>query len=252
MIDLSVFLALCATVVAANIVALPKLLDYSNAYPSTEARNIGHISTISKSILLSLGACAVGAYMAPRVGLGAPFLHELLDFSTPIPNLWNPLRTALVSSFYVLLGLLLLNVVFVQRHVTTARYFSMPLQSKILMEGVVEEVVYRWGLMSIVARISIREFHVDPNTAMIVAILLAAVGSSLSHVSDLARLHFERISVALLAVILINFWASLCYGWLFWQQGLTAAILCHILVVWISTYAYQMANLSFDLQPDDH
>ncbi|HSB95431.1 MAG TPA: CPBP family glutamic-type intramembrane protease [Spongiibacteraceae bacterium] len=251
MIDLSVFLALCVIVVIANIVALPKLLDYSNLYPNHEARSIERISTISKSIVLSLGACAVGAYMAPRVGLGAPFLHELLDFSTPIPNLWNPLRIALVNSFYVLLGLLLLNVAFVQRHLTTARYFSMPLQSKVLMEGVVEEVVYRWGLMSVVARISVREFNVDPNTAMILAILLAAVGSSLSHVSDLARLHFDRISMALLAVILINFWASLCYGWLFWQHGLTTAILCHALVVLISTYAYKISHLSFDLQPEN-
>jgi hypothetical protein len=71
--------------------------------------------------------------------------------------------------------------------------------------------------MSLIARILIREFHIDPNAAMVTAILLAAIGSSLSRVSDLARIHFDHINMALPGVILVNFWGALCYGWLFWK-----------------------------------
>jgi hypothetical protein len=240
MFDLPLFIIMCVIAVAANAVAIPKLVAYSSYFNREHAPGIARLSALTKAILLSVLACAVGAFAAPRGGLSAPFMQSILHLNNPHAALWSQLWPALISSFYVLLGLILLQITFVRHHISAARYYSMPLSAKILLEGVVEEFIYRWGLMSVIARILQVEFIEDPNTAMILAILLAAVGSSLSHISDLSRLNFDRISMALLAVMLINFWAALCYGWLFWKYGLTAAILCHATVVCASVATYKL------------
>jgi CAAX prenyl protease-like protein len=240
MFDLPLFIVMCVIVVAANAVAVPKLIAYSNFFNGGHAPKIAQLSALTKALLLSLLACAGGAFAAPRTGLSAPFIESILHFDNPHAALWSQLWPALINSFYVLLGLMLLQLAFVRHHISAARYYSVPLSTKILLEGVVEEFIYRWGLMSVIARILQVEFLDDPNTAMLLAILLAAVGSSLSHISDLSRLNFDRISMALLAVMLINFWAALCYGWLFWKYGLTAAILCHMTVVCASVATYKM------------
>jgi hypothetical protein len=250
MFDMPVFVCMSALAVAANAVAIPKLMAYSEVYRDARTQKISLLAALTKGTLLAIGACALGSFAAPRAGLSAPFIEAMVYLNKPHMALWSQLAPALINSLYVLLGLMFLQITFVNRHISTARYFSIPLSAKILAEGVVEEFIYRWGLMSVVVRILNVEFLADPNAAMILAIILAAVGSSLSHVSDLSRLNFDRISMALLAVILINFWAAICYGWLFWKYGLSASILCHAMVVIVSAGIYKIGHF-FSFQESD-
>lgn len=242
MFDVPVFGIMCAVVVAANVIAIPKVIAYSDLYRNARAERISVLSAMTQGILLSVGACAIGSFTAPRAGLGTPFLEAIIQLDQPHIALWSQLWPAIVSSLYVMLGLIILQLAFVRRHVSTSAYYSTPLSAKILLEGVVEEVIYRWGVMSVIVRILNVEFLADTNAAMMMAILLAAVASSLSRISDLSRLNFDRISMALLAVLLVNFWGALCYGWLFWRHGLTAAILCHVLVVTASVMIYRVKD----------
>ncbi len=253
MFDLPTFIMLCVIVVLANAFAIPKLVDYSAGFLDTSrdkhASKIMLINLLSKGLLISLVACSIGSYMAPKVGLGAPFIEAVAYLENPHIVLWNQMAPIVLHTFYVLLGMMFLQYLFISRHVSTTRYFEMPFTSKVLLEGVVEEIVFRWGLVSVLARILTKEFILDPNLAIIIAIFLAAVGSSLSHISDLTRLNFQRLDIALLSVLLLNFWGALCYGFLFWKHGLTAAILCHVLVVFFSVGAYKFCMVLIEL-PD--
>jgi hypothetical protein len=249
MLDLPVFIIMCVVVVVANCIAVPRLIAYSGFFRDARTTRISRLSALTKALTLSLGACAIGAYMAPRAGLSAPFLESVIRFDNPHRALITQLWPALVSAFFILLGLMLLQLLFARKHVSAAHYFSMPLSAKVLSEGVVEEIIYRWGLMSALARILSRELLTDPNEAMITAIILAAVASSLAHVADLARVNFNRLSSAAVAIVLVHFWGALYYGWLFWQYGLTAAIMCHVLVIFISVGVYRVLRL-FDLRDE--
>jgi hypothetical protein len=243
MFDLPTFIMLCVIVVLANAFAIPKLVDYSAGFLDTprdkNAPKIMLINLLSKGLLISLVACSIGSYMAPKVGLGAPFIEAVAYLDNPHIVLWDQMAPIVLHTFYVLLGMMFLQYLFISRHVSTTRYFEMPFTSKVLLEGVIEEIVFRWGLVSFLTRILIKEATLDPNLAIIIAIFLAAVGSGLSHISDLTRLNFQRLDVALLSILLLNFWGALCYGFLFWKHGLTAAILCHVLVVSLSVAAYK-------------
>jgi hypothetical protein len=249
MLDLPVFIILCGAAIVANCIAVPRLVAYSGFFRDIRTTRLSQLSALTKALTLSLGACAIGAYMAPRAGLSAPVLESIIRFDKPHLALFHQLWPAFVSAFFILLGLMLLQLLFGRRHVSAAHYFSMPLTAKVLAEGVVEEIVYRWGLMSALARIFTRELLTDPNEAMIAAIILAAVASSLVHIADLARVNFNRLSMAAVAIVLVHFWGALYYGWLFWQYGLTAAIICHVLVIFISVGVYRMLRL-FDLREE--
>ena len=253
MFDLPTFIMLCVIVVLANAFAIPKLVEYSAGFLGTSrdkhASKIILINLLSKGLLISLVACSIGSYMAPKVGLGAPFIEAVAYLENPHVILWYQMAPIVLHTFYVLLGMMFLQYLFISRHVSTTRYFEMPFTSKVLLEGVVEEIVFRWGLVSVLARILTKEFILDPNLAIIIAIFLAAVGSSLSHISDLTRLSFQRLDIALLSVLVLNFWGALCYGFLFWKHGLTAAILCHVLVVSFSVVAYKFCMALIEL-PD--
>ncbi|HSB97934.1 MAG TPA: hypothetical protein VLC91_15845 [Spongiibacteraceae bacterium] len=239
MFNTAAFVMVGAVAVSANVVAIPKLLAYSHYYDDTHTRKIELYAALAKGTFLAVVASAVGAYCVPKVeGLPSPFLESVIHLRPTFDIFWSQLRPTLIDSLYVLLGLVFLHLIFVRHHISASRYFLMPLSTKLLLEGVVEEIVYRWGLVSGIARILNAEW-LDVTHAGVLAVILAAVGSSLSHISDLSRLHFDRINMALLAVILVNFWAALCYGWLYWKYDLITVILCHMLVIWISVLTYK-------------
>lgn len=251
MLDLPVFIILSTIAIAANWYSVPKLIRYSELAQGTQSSPIYRISATIKAVLLSLGACAVGSYMAPRAGLTTPFINSLLQFDSPHIVLFNQLGPVVASTLQVLLGLMLLQVVFVRNHLSAAHRVRAPLSAKLLQEGVIEEIVYRWGFMSVVARIMHWELGFDPAEAMIGGIVLAAAASSLAHVSDLSRLKFDCLGRAVASIFALHFWAALCYGWMFWQYGLTAAMLSHIAVVFMVAKARDLANFFVTLEEAD-
>lgn len=251
MLNLPVFITLCIIAVAASLYAVPRLVRYSARAQGMLSYPLSELSTTIRVVLLSLGACAVGAYMAPRAGLATPLLDSMLQFNSPHIIFFNQLVPMIASTLQVLLGLVLLQVLFVRHNLSTEHRVPAPLGARLLAEGVLEEIVYRWGLMSVVVQILNRELGLDPSGAMVGGIVVAAVASSLAHVSDLSRLKFDCLSKAVASVLVLHFWAALCYGWLFWQYGLTTAMLCHIMVVFVVLKARDLGGFLFSLDESD-
>ena len=235
MINVPVFIALLAIAIGANIVVTPKIIGGSTYLGDFRDLKILRLSALSQSLFVSSCACLVGAYAAPREGLATHFLTALLRMEQPIAVFLKQLAPALIVSVPILLSAMLLNKVFARHYRAVFQNALTSLRVQALREGVIDEIVFRWGLMSLLAFILDDEF-LDRQNAMYIAIMLAAFASSLVRISDMISLNLGYAMEKLVVVFLVNFLAALCYGWLFFRYGLTAAVICHTFVVVVSVY----------------
>jgi hypothetical protein len=185
---------------------------------------------------------ALGAALAPEVGLSAPFFNALV---TEAPA-WPALQEQLLPAF--LLGLvgaavfltayyLLFRPRLEPESLVASEQFRQALGpvARLLYGGIVEEVIARWGLMTLcVWLLSLLAGEVT-GAVMWAGIIISGVLFGLGHLPSYAaagaRLTRGYVSFA----ILLNLWASVIFGLLYWQVGLAAAMLAHMLfhLVWL-------------------
>lgn len=104
----------------------------------------------------------------------------------------------------------------------------------VLYGGLTEEVMMRWGLMSLVASLLARtssRWRRDPGAGLPswvawIAIVVAALLFAAGHLPALAQLA-EPTPALVGRTLALNLAAGVLYGWLFWRRGLEAAMLGH-------------------------
>ena len=187
-------------------------------------------------ILVSVCA-AVGASVAHRAGLGS---HAA-----------NTARNTLSPLFAVAVGGLVAVVLFaldaamaphlgtrwqeVKAHADNAPWFP-ALAVGVLYGGFAEEVIVRWGVMSLVAWLLCRLFAPRsmavgvasgmPARLAHVAIVVSAGVFAAGHLPAMAQ--GIDLSAPLVARTLgLNMLAGLVYGWLFWRRSLETAMVAH-------------------------
>lgn len=185
---------------------------------------------------------AVGVALAPRVGLSAPFFSALVSDAPA----WPALQEQLLPAFALGLAGAIIFVaayylIFRPRLDPESLAASEGLRqqlgpaARLLYGGIVEEVIARWGLMTFVVWLLSLLAGEATNAVMWAGIIISGVLFGLGHLPSYAaagaRLSRNYVSFA----ILLNLWASIIFGLLFWQVGLAAAMLAHMLfhLVWL-------------------
>lgn len=189
---------------------------------------------LAQSTLLVAIAVTVGLFTAPKVGLAASVLNTAITGQPwwlalrrqAGPALVGALLGALVLLIYGLLQPLLMPEVLV-----AAQGTELPLLMRVLYGGITEEILLRWGSMSLLVwlfwRVGQRgQGAVHPGIVWggnLGAALLFGVG----HLPALAALGVTFTVPMVLAVVVGNALAGLIFGWLYWRNGLEAAMLAH-------------------------
>lgn len=202
------------------------------------------LSTVQPFILV-LAFAALGLWAAPKLGLDAPAVRAWAEGRPILPALRPQLAPAIVAGLAVA-ALLVLFWIMVRALPAASPLlaFTLPLATKLLYGGIVEELLLRWGIMSLFVwtawRLGGRGTPV-PNycywVGMVAAALLFAVG-------HLPMLHFllpDPPRVMILMVIVGNALPGLLFGWLFWRRGLEAAMIAHALAHLFSMIAIAIA-----------
>ena len=213
------------------LVIRPALLAMAARHPELSLFALGGLSLIQPVVLVAAGA-AIGAALAHRLGLTshiarvnvrAPFTGEL-----PVA-----IAIGLVAGVVI---------VAVDRWLFRGG-FGAPLDaavsSKDIAKGLVtgaaygalsEEIMMRWGLMSLVAwagaRLFARTFERQPPAIFTAAIVIAALLFAAGHLpaaSVFAPLDFHGV----MRVLVLNGLAGLALGWLYWRRSLEAAMVAH-------------------------
>jgi hypothetical protein len=99
--------------------------------------------------------------------------------------------------------------------------------------GITEEILMRWGLMSLLVWIAwkgLKQGITLPSEGIYQgAIVLAALVFGLLHLPATAAI-VPLTPVVIIRALLLNGIAGIAFGWLFWQYSLEAAMLAHISV----------------------
>lgn len=198
------------------------------------------LNLISPTLLLSI-AVLVGVNLASKVGLSAPFTEALASGSqAPISAIKPQVIPGLVGGIFG--GVALSTLYFLWRSslpidfVAQAEALSKntPLLTRILYGGITEEILMRWGFMSILVWAAWRVLQKAQGSpdAMYVALAIgiSAIVFGLGHL-PLAFTLSSQATASLVAYIIVgNAFFGLIAGYLYWQKGLEAAIIAHVTV----------------------
>jgi hypothetical protein len=196
---------------------------------------------ILQSVILVMVADAAGSITTPLIGFSAPFFEALVTGR----NIWASLEPQLLPSLVLGIGG---GAVFVTLYYLVFRprldeetvkameklRMDLGLSGRILYGGIVEEILTRWGLQSVVVWVGYVVTGVVTATTIWISIIIAGVLFGLGHLPSYLGAGCKKTPMFLAFEITLNLWASLIFGWLFWDYGLVSAMIAHALfhLVW--------------------
>lgn len=224
------------------------------------------LSLLTPTVLLVV-MVALGVKLAPRVGLRSHIHSRVVSGDRIWPALRSDVRIAVAIGIIVFILLAVLDVLFspfipdaVGGVITEAQSFvalawSLPL--RLLYGGITEELLLRWGVMSVIAwllwavvrRSGRGENQDQPSaTVMWMAIVAAAILFGIGHLPAVAQV--ASLTPALVGrTILLNAIAGVGFGWLFWRRSLEAAMMAHatyhVVLVGISGAVLLISTVAF-------
>ncbi len=189
-------------------------------------------SALQSAVLLGL-ATAAGTALAPKVGLAAPVFSALIQHKHAIETLRPQLLPSLVGGLVGATILWVSTAVAPKALAEAQTRFSMPIVARLLYGGITEELLIRWGGMTLLVWLLWHLGQGGAASPSAISVYLAICLSSLlfgaGHLPAVASM-VGHISVGIaIYVIAANAAFGIVAGWLYWRFGLESAILAHIL-----------------------
>lgn len=178
----------------------------------------------------------VGLWLSKKAQLGAPVIESIFS-KEKREKLTFSLKN--VSSSIALSAILAIVILFIHK---LLRYFY-PVTSIIerpakiyyatvsFSAGITEEIIFRFGLMSLIITIILffKQNKEITNTMVWVSIIITAICFGLMHL-PLSK-NFSNLTIVTVSATMIgNLITGSFFGWVYWKRGLLVAIIGHI--VW--------------------
>jgi hypothetical protein len=200
--------------------------------PALAVRLLG---TIQPAVLM-IAFTALGAFLAPKVGLDAALVRAGMEKRPTKPILRRQLFAAVPVGLLVAAVVLFYDAFYgsklVARDSSPVAGLEIPLITRALYGGIVEELMLRWGAMSLFVWLGWKASRAGervPIWCYWLGIALAALLFAAGHLPLLFSLQGSP-SVELVGAVLIgNSIGGMLFGWLFWRRGLEAAVMAHAL-----------------------
>jgi hypothetical protein len=196
------------------------------------------LSLIQPTVLL-LVAVLIGVLLAPRVGLTAPVAESIAAGEPVLPSLRPQLLPGLLGGVVGGLSIVLIAAALKPLLTTdTIERISrlgtlLPMLTRLLYGGLIEELLLRWGFMTLLVWIAWRLFQKrlakPTSVCFVVAILISSIVFGLGHLPVAILLLPQTTVPVVLFVILANSAFGIVAGYLYWQRGLESAMIAHML-----------------------
>lgn len=229
-----------AGVIALSLTLLPQVLAKSPQQVPVKFAIAA--SMLQSGVLLALAAWA-GVALSKPLGLAAPAFEAALSKTGVIQALRSQLVPATIAG--VLIGgfLVYLTGAAPAELQALGAQFRIPLAAKLLYGGVTEEILMRWGLMSVLIWLPWRFIQGRagrPHLVYVVCgIVIAALLFGLGHLPAVVAMGGKLSTPVVTHVIVGNTLPGIVFGVLYWRWGLEAAILAHALAHAVSTLVLQ-------------
>lgn len=190
------------------------------------------LASIAQSALLVALAVWLGVVLAPKVGLRAPAFEAAVTARSITSALLPQLLPGLVGGLLGGAGLFAIGgyaspVALAE----VEQQFTVPILARVLYGGVTEELLLRWGLMTVLVWLAWRFLQRrsgTPRTAYIwLAIVVSALLFGAGHLPAVAMQVGELTGYVVLFVVGANTAFGVLFGYLYWRYGLEAAMIAH-------------------------
>ena len=190
---------------------------------------------IRTGVLLT-AAVSIGVVLAPRVQLRAPVSEAAVTGRSIRKAVGSMIVPGLIGGVLGLFAIVVTSIMFVPllptEFVEATGGTRPPLLARALYGGVTEELLMRWGLMTVIVWIPYRLLDGgvgEVRTSFYVAaIVLSATAFGAGHL-PLATSLVSRVTVPLLVYVIAgNAVFGLIAGFLYWRHGLEAAVIAHV------------------------
>jgi len=202
------------------------------------------IASSAQSALIVALAVWGGVALAQQVGLHAPAFEAAALRQPVMPALEPQVLPGLIAG--VPGGLLLFAFLRWSPPPIAALQgqFNPPMYARVLYGGITEEVLLRWGLMTVFTWLAWRFVQRRSGAVQVRVVWLAIAASALlfgaGHL-PLAHLLLGSLSLqVVLFVVGLNSSFGLLFGWLYWRRGLEAAMIAHAVTHLVSYLATQI------------
>lgn len=211
------------------------------------------LSLLQPAVLLSI-AVLLGVVLASKVGLASPVAEAAAGGGQIGAALKPQILPGILGGIAGGVSIVLISLL--TKPFLPAELFArisglgnlLPLPTRLLYGGFTEELLLRWGFMSLLAWAAWRIFQKGlgkPKAAFFVAaILISALLFAIGHL-PLAFLLMGKPSAALISFVIAgNSAFGLIAGCLYWKKGLESAMLAHM-VTHVVLYAAQYFGAYF-------
>lgn len=239
-------------VISFLLIDLPALVALVPVSPGTEVPAITPVirflSLVQQTVLLG-ASVLIGVALASRVGLSAPVAESLAAGRPAAPALRPQLLPGVLGAVIGAAAVLLTAAVF-RSYLTpetneriSAFAKLIPIPTRLLYGGITEELLLRWGLMTLLVWATwrlLQRRHTKPTTiCFVTAILLSSFLFGLGHLPAAYLILREPPTALILFVILGNSSFGIVAGYLYWKFGLESAMFAHMLChVALATASY--------------
>ena len=179
----------------------------------------------------------LGCKFANRVNLHAPIIEAVLSKNNFRHELIKAIQPTLLGG--ILGGLLMVVFGFISMPYLPAEFveigeqLSPPWYTRLLYGGITEEILIRWGMMSLLVW-SMYKFIQRNNAEVdskyfIIAIIVISELFGVGHLPVINLLGAEMTLGLVSYIIIANSLFGFIAGWLFWKFGLESAIAAHMI-----------------------
>jgi Type II CAAX prenyl endopeptidase Rce1-like len=207
------------------------------------------LSLIQPAVIL-LAAVLIGIVLSPKVGLSAPFAECVAAGGKCFPVLRPQgvpgLIGGIVGTLCVVLTSAVIMPYLMKETIERIHKFQelLPIPTRLLYGGITEELLMRWGLMTLLVwvawRVLQRQANKPTTICFVLAILISAFVFGLGHLPAALMLLPELTVPVITFVIVANSAYGVVTGYLYWKFGLEAAMIAHVfghVLLAIASYA---------------
>ncbi len=196
------------------------------------------LSLIQPAVILSV-AVLVGVALASKVGLSSPVAEAVANGGDSvsafkpqiIPGIIGGLAGGVAVVLIAAVSKPFLSPEVVQRLNEFGKF--LPLPTRLLYGGITEELLLRWGLMTLLVWAAWRLFQKGQDRPkpvyFIGAIVISSLVFAIGHLPVAFMLFPEPTLALILFVIVGNSAFGLIAGYLYWKKGLESAMIAHAL-----------------------
>ena len=224
-----------------SLLFLPIEVTRITARLSEEQMKIGVLLNPSFLLLLAL---VIGYKTAPKVGLACPILLSIIrkdEIHKIISAVIEYIKKGAILGFILAIFITIFSILLNNHHRITnisdevsdlaiTNSLSLPLITRLLYGGITEEIIMRWGVMSLFVFVfsKIFSFKKFRNFAFWLGIIFSAIMFGIGHLPITSKLTENIDFFIILYIIIGNSFFGIFAGYFFWKKGLECAIFIHV------------------------